>query len=215
MKKSYRLSVEGIRQHSYQVCSRSRGDPSDSFWDISVRTEALDRPTGSKRLEQLEVFKSDVTLNKMQERASWVCYTSVCQGTGCTPDEQMLQLLLVTHINREQMATQVARERERERGCEHEPERITGTRRDGDWCLCKWENLPENTQAFHFTRTTEEDWTSPLLLRASRFNGAQTDVDEGDEAPSNLSETEDEEELPDAPGSQEPALILSQETNSK
>lgn len=41
------------------------------------------------------------------------------------------------------------------------------------------------------------------------------DVDEGDEAPSNLSETEDEEELPDAPGSLEPALILSQETNSK
>jgi len=37
----------------------------------------------------------------------------VCQSKGCTPDEQMLQLLLVTHINREQMATQVAGERER------------------------------------------------------------------------------------------------------
>ena len=59
-----------------------------------------------------------------------VCYTSVCQSTGCSPDEQMLQLLLVTHINREQMATQVARERER--GCELEPERITEPRRDGD-----------------------------------------------------------------------------------
>ncbi len=49
------------------------------------------------------------------------CYMLVCQWKGCTPDEQMLQLLLVTHINREQMATQVAGEREGE--CERE--RIT------------------------------------------------------------------------------------------
>lgn len=42
---------------------------------------------------------------------------------GCAPDEQMLQLLLVTHINREQMATQVARERERE--SDHDRETIT------------------------------------------------------------------------------------------
>lgn len=41
------------------------------------------------------------------------CYMLVCQSKGCAPDEQMLQLLLVTHINREQMATQVAGERER------------------------------------------------------------------------------------------------------
>lgn len=36
----------------------------------------------------------------------------VCQAKGCTPEEQMLQLLLVTHINREQMATQVLKESE-------------------------------------------------------------------------------------------------------
>lgn len=47
----------------------------------------------------------------------------VCQSKGCSPDEQLLQLLLVTHINREQMAAQVARERERE-DCEQEQERI-------------------------------------------------------------------------------------------
>lgn len=40
------------------------------------------------------------------------CDMLVCQSKGCIPDEQMLQLLLVTHINREQMATQVAGERE-------------------------------------------------------------------------------------------------------
>lgn len=38
-----------------------------------------------------------------------------CQSKGCTQDEQMLQLLLVTHINREQMAAQVAGERQCER----------------------------------------------------------------------------------------------------
>lgn len=43
------------------------------------------------------------------------CYMLVCQSKGCAPDEQMLQLLLVSHINREQMATQVAGERERGR----------------------------------------------------------------------------------------------------
>lgn len=43
-------------------------------------------------------------------------HTSPCQSEGCAPDEQMLQLLLVTHINREQMATQVAGEREGGRG---------------------------------------------------------------------------------------------------
>lgn len=49
----------------------------------------------------------------------------VCQSKGCSPDEQLLQLLLVTHINREQMAAQVAGEREREReDCEQEQERI-------------------------------------------------------------------------------------------
>lgn len=50
------------------------------------------------------------------------CYILVCQSKGCAPDEQMLQLLLVTHINREQMATQVAGERG-EGG--YERERIT------------------------------------------------------------------------------------------
>lgn len=38
---------------------------------------------------------------------------AVCQSKGCSPDEQLLQLLLVTHINQEQMAAQVAREREK------------------------------------------------------------------------------------------------------
>lgn len=55
------------------------------------------------------------------------CDMLVCQSKGCIPDEQMLQLLLVTHINREQMATQVAGERERvgtsERGA-HKPDMI-------------------------------------------------------------------------------------------
>lgn len=45
----------------------------------------------------------------------------MCQSKGCIQDEQMLQLLLVTHINREQMAAQVAAEREGG----YERERIT------------------------------------------------------------------------------------------
>lgn len=61
-------------------------------------------------------LKSHNGQNKMRLRQEEFD-TSLCQSEGCAPDEQMLQLLLVTHINREQMATQVARGRERgERG---------------------------------------------------------------------------------------------------
>lgn len=55
-----------------------------------------------------------------------------CQSKGCTQDEQMLQLLLVTHINREQMATQVAGERQCEREKEGGYEQSTKTRHDRD-----------------------------------------------------------------------------------
>lgn len=59
-------------------------------------------------------LKSHNGQNKMRLRQEEF-HTSPCQSEGCAPDEQMLQLLLVTHINREQMATQVAGERETER----------------------------------------------------------------------------------------------------
>lgn len=39
-------------------------------------------------------------------------YVSTHQSEGWAPHQQMLQLRLVTHINREQMAAQVAAERE-------------------------------------------------------------------------------------------------------
>lgn len=39
-------------------------------------------------------------------------YVSTHQKKGCTLHEQMLQLRLVTHINREQMAARVAAARE-------------------------------------------------------------------------------------------------------
>lgn len=60
-------------------------------------------------------LKSHNGQNKMSLRQEEF-HTSPCQSEGCAPDEQMLQLLLVTHINREQMATQVAGERGGVRG---------------------------------------------------------------------------------------------------
>lgn len=67
---------------------------------------------------KLYVFKRDILSWQTKQRREAElqqeeCYMLVRQCKGCTPDEQMLQLLLVSHINREQMATRVAGEREK------------------------------------------------------------------------------------------------------
>lgn len=89
----------------------------------------------------------------------------VCQAKGCTPEEQMLQLLLVTHINREQMATQVLKESEVE--AEQEWEWITYGGHDGDGCLSKAQNLLQNPQIkpSTFLSADKRDWTSPPSTR--------------------------------------------------
>lgn len=59
-------------------------------------------------------LKTDITFKHSQGRkaAQGEGSVSTYQRKGCTPHEQMLQLRLVTHINREQMAARVAAERE-------------------------------------------------------------------------------------------------------
>lgn len=65
----------------------------------------------SKQQEAVfKVFETEIILK--HNRAGEEGDMSACQRKGCSPHEQMLQLRLVTHINREQMAAQVAAERE-------------------------------------------------------------------------------------------------------
>lgn len=80
--------------------------------------------------KQLTKMSSVFERDKMKERVKHIERCWCVKEKGCTPDEQMLQLLLVTHINREQMATKVAGVSER--GAEREREWITFSRRDGD-----------------------------------------------------------------------------------
>lgn len=62
----------------------------------------------------LKVLKTELIFKHKRgcKTAQGEGYVSTHQRKGCTPHEQMLQLRLVTHINREQMAARVAAERE-------------------------------------------------------------------------------------------------------
>ena len=122
--------IRVIRIHplgSTNVCIKFHTNESERRRGISARTEASEADGRLKKKKNPDK-RAGVRETRDMER---VCYMSVCRSTGCTPDEQMLQLPLVTHINREQMATQVAAEGEREgergRGREGEREREDGS----------------------------------------------------------------------------------------
>lgn len=71
-------------------------------------------PTNKHQEAGLKVLKTEMILNHIRGRNMAQGEGCMCahQRKGCTPHEQMLQLRLLTHINREQMAAQVAAERE-------------------------------------------------------------------------------------------------------